>query len=728
MGRGMVVSPSSAASTPQSGSAVLSGFSAALVSWTAPSSTLWPVQGYRVSVLPDDLLETFINYPGGFSKPAQLGFPLPAAWQVMVTDTALTTNTYSFDPATGSIILNAMGGAGLALTGAYTAPTSILAGPYNGLVVTRSFPAAQGAPPLDPNGDWVVETYLAMDTSTANQVAYSQVAGLCIYDAGIVRSWTGGIGTGACQIIAGLRNAGGVIQFGWETLTLATTAAAVPIPAFSATGWNNWIVAPQGTAWVRLERRGLAANTACVPVANFVCSARYGGGVGGTWRAAFKFQASGAWIYMTDVGVDTRLWNGAFSQPMSSTLRVGFAASSWVPTVTTRLYASFKFLRFAPLAACKGEGATRNVLNPNARNATLTGLTTPGTYTLQVQTIVAAGLVSPKLVLPTPVVVPAPASPVRYDLNVAALYRTGALVDVLTATPWTKTTYQVSVWSNAVATYGPQLVIDGNVNTFANAAYATGGYWLPAGPNSDRTKASSYTGTAYAGGSYVASGAVLQPSTDPLGDWWAIDFGIRTSIKNIYHAGRQSSTYMWREALVEFWIGDAPPPYWNLTQRCDPALMPVQNLTSSAQTVMDPATGILVPWSGHFMCTLTGRYLYMRSPAPAGTVANFGLSAMDGVFNTAELRFYASNQCPARTAVNGFTTTPDTCSGQNGTVPGGGSGYGQVCIHQCNAGYVAVSGSGVANCDGECAGTQASARESARERPMRIARTLCALC
>ena len=115
-------------------------------------------------------------------------------------------------------------------------------------------------------------------------------------------------------------------------------------------------------------------------------------------------------------------------------------------------------LRFgvAPLGGCKYPGVTRILtgVNSTARSADVFGLSPAQTYSFAVQTLVAGGLLSaPAVATQTVTTLPAPAA--QFAANVPQLYAQGRLVDALTATPYTKRTYQISVWANSLAQFGP---------------------------------------------------------------------------------------------------------------------------------------------------------------------------------------------------------------------------------------------------------------------------------
>ena len=673
------------------------GFTGATVSWTAPASGIWAVTGFRVQSVRTDYVETFSSLDANGKQ--LLGFADATKWSAAPTDLQTDSTTY-FLAATGELVVDNMEAAG---SGAALGGLAAAAAPFLNLVQRRAFPAAMTG--LNPAGDWAVETQLRVDMSTANQITNNMMAGVCIYDELYVRPWVGGVGLGACQIYAGLRYTGNVLQFGWESM-LASTAG----PSYTATGWSNWYTSQSAAAWVRIERRGLAGASAAALIAQ---------GLGGSWRVAVKFQAAGAWMYLPDVGVDSRLAPLNFPSGLTaSSVSLGLFARTWVNTVNQRMQGYFKYIRVGSVTPSPLPGSIRLLSNSSSpsgisgpQSATITGLDAGKTYSFSVQAVAPAGFLSAATPVTGTVSTPASSTTV-WASNVNAYFASGKLVDAITATPGTKTTYLTSVWANNVAGFGPQLAIDGLADNgatgFAQGGAGSNGIWVPVGQTlaqclanpscayPDRTLAATFTGASYAnGGAGVTTG--LQPSVDPLGDWWAIDLGIRTSVKTLYISGRQSTCCTPRVSNMEVWVGDSAPPFYNNSQRCDSSLMPVAALLNPAATVTDPYTLLRVPYSGFFQCTLPGRYVYLRAPGVAGTVTGFGLNALDGQLNFGEGRIYASNNCKARTGTNVVTSTPTACSGSNTT---GGSLYGATCVHTCALGFTAQSGNGVANCDG----------------------------
>jgi hypothetical protein len=659
-------------------SVVPSGFFGARVSWARPSIGIWSIQGYRVTAKPVDFIESFVNWNSANSA-SSLGFKNPAVWSVAPTETG-SSSVYFFDKVSGALVINNAQGAG-------TGGAASVGGRYDAMNVIRTFPQVETG--LNPDGDWAVETYLWVDITTSNQIAANQDIGFCIYDNQLARSLFDTLSTtsGACRFYAGIRMSGSSrLQYGWQSLNAPSAAA----PAYTANGWSNWYTAPQNNVWIRIERLGLQGSKPAL---------------GGSWRAAFKFQPAGEWQYMTDIVTDARLGvGGAVSPPfpsLSTNLRLGFIARNALTTVNRRAFGYFSYIRVTALGNCNTPGSTRYILNTTTTSTIVQGLSPGKTYQFAVQTIMPAGFLSLPTIVQGSITTPS-STTTQWAANLNSHFINRAVVDALTATPYVKTTYQVSVWNNDVNNFGPAKMIDGLADTggnqFAQGGFRGNGYWNPAGPLASRASRESYTGTAFVGGSNAFTQDTATPSVDPLGDWWAVDLGIQTSVKTIYISGRQSTCCVERSVNVEFWIGNAPPPYWNNTARCDPSLMPVTNLRSTTPTVTDPSTGLRTAYSGFFQCELSGRYVYMRAPGIAGTVTGFGLNTFDGQFNVGEVRIYASNKCPARTGTNVITNTPTACGGTNVT---GGSVYGAVCVQSCPTGYTAISGSGIANCDGD---------------------------
>jgi hypothetical protein len=659
-------------------SVVPSGFFGAKVSWVKPGVGIWSIQGYRVTAKPVDFIETFVNWNSANSA-SSIGFKNPSVWSVAPTETG-SSSVYFFDKVTGALVINNAQGAG-------TGGTASVGGRYDAMNVLRTFPQAETG--LNPDGDWAVETYLWVDTTTSNQIAANQDIGFCIYDNQLARNLFDTLSTtnGACRFWAGIRmSSTSRLQYGWQSLNAPSAAA----PAYTANGWSNWYTSPQNNVWIRIERLGLQGSKPSL---------------GGSWRAAFKFQPTGDWQYMTDIVTDARLGVGgavSYAFPsLSTNLRFGFIARNALTTVNRRAFGYFSYLRVTALGNCNAPGSTRYILNTTTTTAVIQGLSPGKTYQFAVQTIMPAGFLSLPTIVQGSVTTPS-ASSTQWAANIISHYNNKILVDALSATPYVKTTYQVSVWNNDVNNFGPAKMIDGladtGANQFAQAGFRGLGYWNPAGPLASKANKDSYTGTAWVGGSNTFTQDTATPSVDPLGDWWAVDLGIQTSVKTIFISGRQNTCCVERSVNVEFWIGNSPPPYWNNTARCDPSLMPVANLRSATATVTDPYTGINRAYSGFFQCELSGRYVYMRAPGIAGTVTGFGLNAFDGQFNVGEVRIYASNKCPPRTGTNVITNTPIACSGTNVT---GGSVYGAVCVQSCPTGYTVISGSGIANCDGD---------------------------
>ena len=140
------VTGTAAINAPAAGSTSVAplGFTGATVSWTAPTSGIWAVSGFRVQSVRTDFYEAFSSVSASGAQ--LLGFADATKWSAAPTDT-LTNSVTSFRASTGELVLDNMEGAGsgASLGGAIS--------PFLNLVQRRVIPFAQTG--LNPAGDWV---------------------------------------------------------------------------------------------------------------------------------------------------------------------------------------------------------------------------------------------------------------------------------------------------------------------------------------------------------------------------------------------------------------------------------------------------------------------------------------------------------------------------------------------------------------------------------------------
>ena len=554
------------------------------VTWTASAGGTWPASSYRVSVTPHDWVESFAT--GGFDN--------ASAWHTAVPDVQ-QDSALAFSPSTGELILD--GGPGAACASA---------NPYNCFSVYRDWPTV--VPAIPPTGSWALEALMRMDDTTSRMAQNSQNIGLGIFDAGVNRS-SGQLGV--MQFYAGLRRNANVWQYGWESLY---------------SSWNNWFTDANqlaaATIFVRIERDATL----------------------GTWTSYFKFREQDDWILNPRTGYDALLVNGATM--VAKNIKIGLVARTWGGTA--RCLGFFKYIRLAPLLnGCNAPGSTRVVAASSACagsscSTLISGLTPQTAYNTRIEAGTIVAFAKPVSAPSTISTAAAVAHPFANATAIANLIATNQLVEV--AVPRAAYAVQPSVWANIPAGFGPKVVFDGALNTYAQA------------------------------------GNPLQDN----GDWWGIDLGDLTAVKTIFIVNRQDCCQQ-RTQYLEWFVGNAAPPHWNENAMCPPANYPGAALVST-NSVYNPSLGTL-PYAAYFPCDLVGRYLFMRAPQSLGVQ-----DAQDGQFNIAEIRVYASNSCPARNGTGVSVSTPTLC--QSGT-------YGSVCVLTCLPGYTAVSGESVSRCDGD---------------------------
>ena len=160
-----------------------------------------------------------------------------------------------------------------------------------------------------------------------------------------------------------------------------------------------------------------------------------------------------------------------------------------------------------------------------------------------------------------------------------------------------------------------------------------------------------------------------------LDNFITVDLGISTSVAMVkIHSRKDCCQY--RLNNFDFYIGDSSNYHQNT--HCPVALLPANELPPTYTT---PVTFQQYPtgWSLGFQCPLTGRYASMH------------ILNTDNYLNVAEISVFANNACPDRFASGANVVGGSTCAG---------AGWGQVCIHECQPGWVAVSGDGSSTCNG----------------------------
>lgn len=163
-------------------------------------------------------------------------------------------------------------------------------------------------------------------------------------------------------------------------------------------------------------------------------------------------------------------------------------------------------------------------------------------------------------------------------------------------------------------------------------------------------------------------------NSDLDGGYVTVDLGISTAIGSIVVVNRQDACCTTRLNGFGLFVGD-DPSYKN-NAMCDPSIVPFD--LSLITAAMAAAQGLTIQYAARINCALTGRYLTLKA-------------ALGNYMNLAELQAYAYNSCPPRTATGAAIVVGSVCSN---------AGWGSVCTFTCNAGYVAVSGSTSAVCNG----------------------------
>ena len=149
-----------------------------------------------------------------------------------------------------------------------------------------------------------------------------------------------------------------------------------------------------------------------------------------------------------------------------------------------------------------------------------------------------------------------------------------------------------------------------------------------------------------------------------LDNFITVDLGLSTAVRMVQIHNRKDCC-QFRLNNFNFYVGDSPN--YRQNAHCPVSLMPT--------TFKQYPTG----WAASFNCPLTGRYASMH------------ILNSDNFLNVAEISVFAANACPIRTAAGAVTLGGSVCSG---------AGWGQVCTHVCNPGWVPVSGSASSTCNG----------------------------
>jgi hypothetical protein len=144
-----------------------------------------------------------------------------------------------------------------------------------------------------------------------------------------------------------------------------------------------------------------------------------------------------------------------------------------------------------------------------------------------------------------------------------------------------------------------------------------------------------------------------------------VDLGLSTAVRMIKIHNRKDCC-QFRLDNFDFYVGDSSDYHQNT--HCPVSLMPT--------TFRQYPTG----WAESFSCPLTGRYASMH------------ILNSDNNLNVAEIMVFAANACPIRTATGATAVGGSVCSG---------AGWGQVCMHECNPGWIPVSGDVSSTCNGE---------------------------
>jgi len=356
------------------------------------------------------------------------------------------------------------------------------------------------------------------------------------------------------------------------------------------------------------------------------------------WRAGYKFKSAAEWSYFPyrPDSIFNRGINGTDAEAFPpSSIRVGFIMKNFNSLL--RSYAEVTYFRVGPIN-CADPGplvevqAPSGAVNTNPGNilsTTLSGLDPGRTYRFTVQASTNAGW-GPQAISAVGT------GEVTTVSSVVPFINSSTLIEVAQGKPCTAS----NICSNCNSP--PGNAVDGNPLThFVSGNNAVGGEWLQ------------------------------------------VDLGIQTAVKQIYLQNR-ADCCQGRMIGMDVFVS-ALGPTFNEYPRC---LEVPYNLT--AAITYNGSTPNPGPWA-LFNCSLVGRYITIRAPMLADAIS-VTVGLVDGYMNMAEIRVFAANSCPPRSATNAQQVPGTTCSNAR---------YGSVCTHTCASGFVAISGAGTSICNGE---------------------------
>jgi len=149
-------------------------------------------------------------------------------------------------------------------------------------------------------------------------------------------------------------------------------------------------------------------------------------------------------------------------------------------------------------------------------------------------------------------------------------------------------------------------------------------------------------------------------TSNDIDNYLTVDLGFSSAVRAIKFIGFPNPAY---DQNFEFYVGDSSNYHQNVM--CNPTYIP--RLLSANEM-----------WQHAFACTLTGRYVTFH--VPTNNIV------------TTEMQVFTANACPPRTATGATQLGGSVC---------GSAGWGQVCTHVCNAGWVPISGSASSTCNGQ---------------------------
>jgi hypothetical protein len=175
-----------------------------------------------------------------------------------------------------------------------------------------------------------------------------------------------------------------------------------------------------------------------------------------------------------------------------------------------------------------------------------------------------------------------------------------------------------------------------------------------------------------------------------VNQWWGVDLGVENAaVKYAYIRNRADSQWnSERFRHFSFFVGpngDLPRNNWGIFARdVNPEKF---SRVGDAFGMWNMVDGVSTPGSeGRFDVVGYGRFFFVSNPP---------FNVNDNCLHLREIQVYVSNACPARTAVGAtqITTGGRTCAN--------GAFFGSICEYTCNPGFVPVSGSAQAVCNGE---------------------------